>query len=55
MSVEPTHLEAYVVEQTFRFNERKDKDGGRFRTVLGQVTGKRITYKELIGHVAPAA
>jgi len=55
VSVEPTHLDAYVVEQTFRFNQRKDKDGGRFRTVLGQVTGKRITYKELIGHVAPAA
>jgi transposase-like protein len=55
VSVEPTHLDAYVVEQTFRFNERKDKDGDRFRTVLGQVTGKRITYKELIGHVAPAA
>ena len=54
VSVEPTHLDAYVVEQTFRFNQRKDKDGGRFRTVLGQVTGKRITYKELIGHVAPA-
>ena len=50
VSVEPFHLDAYVKEQTFRFNERKDNDGGRFRKVLGAVSGKRITYKELIGH-----
>ena len=49
VSVEPAHLDAYVVEQTFRFNERKDKDSDRFRKVLGNVTGKRRTYKELIG------
>jgi transposase-like protein len=55
VSVEPAHLDAYVVEQTFRFNERKDKDGGRFRKVLGAVSGKRITYKELIGHASAAA
>jgi hypothetical protein len=55
VSVEPAHLDAYVVEQTFRFNQRTDKDGGRFRTVLGQVSGKRITYKELTAHVSPAA
>ncbi len=55
VSVEPAHLNAYTVEQTFRFNERKDVDGGRFRKVLGAVEGKRITYKELTAHVAPAA
>jgi transposase-like protein len=55
VSVEPAHLNAYTVEQTFRFNERKDVDGGRFRTVLANVTGKRVTYKELTGHVATAA
>jgi transposase-like protein len=55
VSVEPAHLNAYTVEQTFRFNERKDVDGGRFRKVLGAVTGKRITYKELTGHVSAAA
>jgi transposase-like protein len=55
VAVEPMHLDAYVKEQTFRFNERKDNDGGRFRTVLGSVTGKRITYKELTGHVSAAA
>ncbi len=50
VSIEPFHLDAYVVEETFRFNERKDNDGGRFQKVLGSVTGKRITYEELIGH-----
>jgi transposase-like protein len=55
VSVEPAHLNAYTVEQTFRFNERKDVDGGRFRKVLGAVTGKRVTYKELTNHVSPAA
>jgi len=50
VSVEPFHLDAYVKEQTFRFNERKKNDGGRFREVLGAVSGKRVTYKELISH-----
>jgi len=50
VSVEPVHLNRYVTEQTFRFNERKVNDGSRFRKVLASVAGKRITYKELIGH-----
>jgi hypothetical protein len=54
VSVEPYHLRRYVEEQTFRFNERKDNDGGRFMKVLGSVTGKRLTYKALITH-APYA
>lgn len=55
VSVEPFHLNPYVVEETFRFNERTDNDRGRFRKVLSSVTGKRITYKELIGHGVTAA
>ena len=54
VSIEPFHLDPYIVEETFRFNERKDNDAGRFQTVLGSVTGKRLMYKELIGH-APSA
>lgn len=50
VSVEPFHLQRYVEEQAFRFNERKDNDGGRFRKVLGSVAGKRLTYKALITH-----
>lgn len=49
VSVELAHLDAYVVEQTFRFKERKDVDGCQFRKVLGNVEGKRIMYKEVIG------
>lgn len=52
VSVEPFHLDAYVKEQTFRFNERKKNDSSRFREVLGAVSGKRITYKELTVHAA---
>ncbi len=55
VSVEPVHLNAYTIEQTFRFNERKDNDGGRFRKVLNTVTGKRLTYKELTNRGASAA
>lgn len=54
VSIAPYHLDAYVVEQTYRFNERKDNDGGRFRKVLGSVSGKRITYKGLTGNAATA-
>ena len=48
VSVDPVHLRRYVDEQTFRFNERDDNDGGRFRKVVSSVAGKRLTYKELI-------
>ncbi|MDE2166188.1 MAG: IS1595 family transposase [Alphaproteobacteria bacterium] len=47
ISVEPAHLQAYLAEQSFRFNERTDDDFGRFRKVLGSIFGKRLTYKEL--------
>jgi transposase-like protein len=49
VSVEPFHLFRYLDEQAFRFNERKDGDGSRFATVLAQVTGKRVTFEQLIG------
>ena len=50
ISVDPSHLHAYCDEQAFRFNERKESDGMRFRAVAGSVSGKRLTYKELIGY-----
>jgi hypothetical protein len=49
VSVVPFHLGKYLDEEVFRFNERKDNDGGRFTKVLGGVTGKRLTYKTLTG------
>ena len=48
VSVDPAHLDAYLDEQAFRFNERGDSDGGRFRKVASSVAGRRLTYKDLI-------
>jgi transposase-like protein len=48
ISVEPFHLSAYVDEQSFRFNNRKDNDSGRFVKALALVPTARLTYKELI-------
>ncbi len=49
VSVSPWHLQSYVGEQVFRYNERQDGagDAGRFLSVAGNVTGKRLTYKAL--------
>lgn len=49
VAVDEPHLQRYVDEEAFRFNERQLNDGQRFATVLPGVIGKRITYKELIG------
>lgn len=48
ISVLPCHLDAYLVKEAFRFNERKGKDADRFRQVVEQVSGRRITYRELV-------
>jgi transposase-like protein len=57
ISVEPFHLAAYLDSEAFRFNDRKVKDGDRFMLALGSVSGKRLTYKALIGasEVAPGS
>ena len=55
VSVDPHHLNRYLGEQSFRFNERKDNDLGRFRNVLGSVAGKRLTWKDLTNHALSAA
>jgi transposase-like protein len=49
ISVEPFHLFRYIDEQAFRFNNRKVTDSDRFVTVMKQIVGKRLTYRELIG------
>jgi transposase-like protein len=54
VAVEPFHLERYVDEQVFRYNNRKTSDNpmtdaDRFRLALTQVVGKRLTYAELTG------
>jgi transposase-like protein len=56
VSVEPFHLDRYIAEQVFRFNNRATKDNplddsDRFMLAMSQIVGKRLTYKELTGKV----
>lgn len=57
VSVDPAHLQAYVDEQVFRFNNRKDLDGQpltdseRFDMAVRQIVGKRLTWAEVTGKV----
>jgi transposase-like protein len=57
IAVEPFHLERYLDEQMFRFNNRATKDNplndaDRFMLAVSQISGKRLTYAELTGKVA---
>ncbi len=55
VSVEPIHLDKYVDEQVWRFNNRKGlNDAGRFTKVMSQVVGRRLTYADLTGKEAGA-
>jgi transposase-like protein len=50
VAVEPFHLDAYIDEQVFRFNNRiKTNDAARFSKLVTQSVGKRLTYAELTG------
>lgn len=49
VNVEPFHLFRYLDEQAFRFNERRLNDSERFNQILGQVSGRRVTYRQLTG------
>ncbi len=49
VSVEPFHLFRYLDEQAFRFNNRRLDDFQRFEKMLKQISGQRLTYKDLIG------
>ena len=56
VAVEPLHLDAYVQEQVFRYNNRATVDNpltdtDRFALALSQIAGKRLQFKELIGKV----
>jgi transposase-like protein len=43
----PKHLQRYIEEQVFRFNERENEDGPRFLEAAKLAEGKRLTYKAL--------
>ena len=56
VSVEPFHLERYLGEQVFRFNNRGGKkaeervsDADRFVLAMSRVNGKHLTYAQLTG------
>jgi transposase-like protein len=54
VAVEPFHLDRYINEQVFRFNNRATKgnrldDSDRFTLAMSQVLGHRLTYNELTG------
>lgn len=54
VAVEPFHLDRYIDEQAFRFNNRRTKDNplndaDRFMLALSQISGRRLTYAELTG------
>jgi transposase-like protein len=57
VAVEPFHLDRYVTEQIFRFNNRATKDNpltdeDRFTIAMSQIVGRRLTYTQLTGQGA---
>jgi transposase-like protein len=60
VAVEPFHLDQYLSEQVFRYNNRATADNpltdaDRFALAVSQVSGKRLTYAELTGKVGETA
>jgi len=57
VAVEPFHLDRYVSEQVFRFNNRATRDNpltdeDRFTLAMSQIVGRRLTYTQLTGQGA---
>ncbi len=50
VSVSPAHLQKYIEEQMFRYNEREGNDQMRFMSMIELISGKRLTYSQLIGY-----
>jgi transposase-like protein len=48
IAARPKHLDRYLAEQVFRFNERKNDDGHRFAKALKGADGRGLTYKSLV-------
>jgi len=45
--VNPRHLDRYLAEQVFRFDERSNDDGPRFAKAVTGADGRRLTWKLL--------
>ncbi|MGB6725608.1 MAG: transposase [Terracidiphilus sp.] len=59
VAVEPFHLDRYLAEQIFRYNNRTTKDSpltdaDRFALAVSQISGKRLTFAALTGKVPPS-
>ncbi len=52
VQVMPYHLERYVIEQAYRYNNRKRDDLTRFIICVSQIFGRRLTYEQLISRGA---
>jgi len=55
VSVEPFHLFRYLDEQSFRFNNRRANDAGRFQSCALADRRKRLTFSDLTGKSQLAA
>ena len=56
VAVEPFHLDRYLDEQIFRYNNRGDRknkvsDSERFDRAMSQMFNKRLTFAEVTGKV----
>lgn len=49
--VAPFHINRYLDEQTYRYNNRKTNDYGRFVKGLAQIFGRKLSYAELTGAI----
>jgi transposase-like protein len=53
--ISPFHLDRYIDDQAFRYNNRKTNDYGRFDLSVKQAQGKRLTWNQLTGKTAAKA
>ena len=51
IAARPKHLDRYLDEQVFRFNERANTDGPRFIKALKGADCKRLTWNGLVGRI----
>jgi transposase-like protein len=49
VSVDPLHLFRYLDERVFTYNHRKFSDRSRFEMLLEAISGRRLTWAELVG------
>jgi len=47
--VSTEHLDRYLAQFDFMYTHCRRTDSARLRTLVGQVGGRRLTYKPLVG------